>query len=378
MKKALLISAIILAAIIAASYFLYRTVFVSSNGGYERGQSLLQIGMIKEAEQSWIEAANANPKDPRPLIALGQLQIRQQRYAEASETLSRAIKLPDLPPHSYCLLAEAQWKLGDSGNALIHAEEEAKRDNNCARAHLIAGQIYERKSQPKEALDHLKQAAALSPEVQPVQLVYARVLAKTAQYEEAERILREILSKEPLHSDPYYWLGFTLARNSRVADKSEAERLLKRALVMEPTAPSTNFELARLYFNQRRAQEALPYAEFAAKTRPHDPPSLYTLGQIQRALGRTAEAAATMQRFKLESDLFAKEKALLRTLATDRENISVILELSDVLTKRDRAFAALPFLYEADRLKPGVPEIQQRIQAIEKLSAQTSKTEGSR
>lgn len=378
MKKALLITALILAAIIAAALFIYRTLSGASNRGYERGQSLLQMGMVKEAEQTWLEASIASPKDPRPLIALGQLQIQQQRYAEASETLSRAVKLPALPPHSFCLLSEAQWKLGDSGNALIHAEEETKRDNNCARAHLIAGQIYERKSQPKEALDHLKQAAALSPEVQPVQLVYARVLAKTAQYQEAERILREILSKEPLHSDPYYWLGYTLARNSRITDKSEAERLLKRALVMEPTAPSTNFELARLYFNQRRAQDALPYAEFAAKARPHDPPSLFMLGQIQRALGKTAAASATMQKFKAESDLFAREKALLRTLATDRENIEVILELTDILVKRDRAFAALPFLYEADCLKPGSSEIQRRIQTIERLSSQSSETEASR
>jgi tetratricopeptide (TPR) repeat protein len=378
MKKALLILSIILAAVIAVTFFLYRSLSGSSNSGLERGQSLLQLGMVKEAEQTWLEAANANPKDPRPLIALGQLQIQQQRYGEASETLARAVKLPDLPPHSYCLLAEAHWKLGDIGNALIHAEEETNRDNNCARAHLIAGQIYERKSQPKEALDHLKQAAALSPEVQPVQLVYARVLAKTAQYQEAERILREILSKEPLHSDPYYWLGYVLARNSRVADKSEAERLLKRALVMEPTAPSTNFELARLYFNQRRTQEALPFAEFAAKARPHDPPSLYMLGQIQRALGRTAEASATMQRFKIESDLFAREKALLKMLATDKENVDVMLELSDVLVKRDRAFAAFPFLYEADRLIPGSPEVQRRIRMVEKLSAQTSESEESR
>jgi tetratricopeptide (TPR) repeat protein len=378
MKKFIISIAILLAVIIAGTFFVFRNLSGSSNSGYDRGKSLLQIGMVREAEQTWRDAADANPKDPRPLLALGQLQIQQQRYAEAEEMLIRAVKLPNLPPHSYCLLAEAQWKRGDIGNALVNAEEEAKRDGNCARAHIIAGQIYERKSQPKEALDHLKQAAELSPEVQPVQLVYARVLAKTAQYREAESILRNILLKEPLHSDPYYWLGYTLSRNSRVSNKSEAERLLKRAMVMEPDAPSTHFELARLYWNQKRAKDALPFAQFAVKARPHDPPSLYLLGQIQRALGKSSEAAATLQRFKVESDLFAREKALLRTLATDTQNVAVILELTDVLMKRDRAFAALPFLYGADRIQPGLPEIRQRIETIEKLTAKTFETEESR
>jgi tetratricopeptide (TPR) repeat protein len=377
MKKALLVIVFLTTAIGITVWIIYASLSASSQGGYERGQSLLQMGMVKEAEQTWIEEAEMHPNDPRPLLALGQLQIQQQRYAEAEETLARAVKLPNLPPHSYCLLAEAQWKRGDIGTALIHAEEEAKRDNNCARAHLIAGQIYERKSQPKESLDHLKRAAELSPEVQPVQLVYARVLAKTAQFTEAEKLLRSILSKEPLHSDPYYWLGYTLARNSQVSDKSEAERLLKRALVMEPDAPSTHFELARLYFNLNRLQDALPYAQFAVKARPHDPPSLYLLGQIQRALGKTSEAAATLRRFKIESDLFAREKALLRTLATDTQNIAVILELTDVLMKRDRASAALPFLYGADRLQPGSPEVRQRIEKIQRLT-ETPKTEESR
>src|SRR5256886_8773335 len=74
-----------------------------------------------------------------------------------------------IPPHTYCLLAESEWKRGDAVNALKDAEEETRRNDDCPRAHLIAGQIYRQQSQSQQALRHLRRAAQLDPEA-PVQL----------------------------------------------------------------------------------------------------------------------------------------------------------------------------------------------------------------
>lgn len=77
------------------------------------------LGQIGEAEAAYRSAAECDPEDPRPVIALGRLLLEAGRFDEAVCELERGVKLK---PH-YCeadarlFLAEAYEVTGDLSNA---------------------------------------------------------------------------------------------------------------------------------------------------------------------------------------------------------------------------------------------------------------------
>jgi tetratricopeptide (TPR) repeat protein len=255
--------------------------------------------------------------------------------------------------HGWCNLSYARLMAGSEVPALRDAEKELSLRPACARAHLIAGVLYARKSAAKQALEHLVPAAKAYSHFPRVQLIYGRVLALSGDTDQAERVLRGILGQDRSHAEPYFWLGWVYARRPATpANLAEAKSFLRQALVLQPEYAEANLEIGRLYLRERQPDKALPHAERAVSGRSHYPAALHVLAQVYDALGRRADAARTRRAFRVESDLAAREKALLRRYAADPDDLQIALELGRVALARDKPEAALLFLRDAARRAP--------------------------
>ena len=314
---------------------------------WEQGKQLEAVPLPDDAKAKYIEAIKLDANFAPVYRSLAELTAKQHDSLAAMQAWEEYLKHEPNAVHARCVLAQQCLLSRLEVPALRYAEEELKRDPNCSSAHLTVGLLTVRKGNAAEALKHLEIAAKAYPEKPAVQLTYGRVLALAEQLDPAETVLRGVLNKDKAHSDPYYWLGYVLARRGKPEQQKEAEELLKKALLLEPSHAPANFELAKLLQRQRRSADALPFAQAAVARRRHFPAALFTLAEIYRSLGKSAEATKTQQAFQTESGRAQRLKELLRSYAADNKNPTLERDLGLLQLELEDPETGIMFLKSA-------------------------------
>jgi Flp pilus assembly protein TadD len=125
-------------------------------------------------------------------------------------------------------------------------------------------------------------------------LRHAVVLEAEGRLHEAEERLRELARSEPGTVRAWTYLGNVLRQQGRTA---EAEHAYRQALDTAPYDAATLNNLAWLLYERGALDEAEALARRAASSEEHDRDLvLDTLGRIQLAEGRCANAAASFRR----------------------------------------------------------------------------------
>lgn len=117
-------------------------------------------------------------------------------------------------------------------------------------------------------------------------------------YEEAERLYREILGRDPHHPDALVNLGNIALKKGK---REEAEALYRRALEADPDHVEANYNLACILEEKGRWQEALLFYKKALHEDPDFPEAHFNLARLLQALGRKEEAKVHWRRY-LELD----------------------------------------------------------------------------
>jgi predicted Zn-dependent protease len=329
---------------------------------YQRGRNLEAIGLMQQAQQAYIAAIRRDPRYPPPYRALAEMAMHENDNLAAIDFWHKYLKLLPTAKHAWCRLAEAEALVGLEVSAERDAQHELKLDTNCPRAHLCLGILAAKRNDALSAIQHLRVASQAYSKDPQIQLTYAKVLALTGNYNQAQQVLLSVLQLARIHPEPYYWLGYIYARRSvHPSSQHQAEQYLLQALLLNPHYPEANFELGRLYFNEHRLKAALPYLQKAIREKPHYIAALYTLAQVQLMLGDNKDATTTLAEYQRESMLQAEETSLLRRYSTDRQNVALLLQLGRLEIQRNEPKAALLFLRTADNLKPHDPEIQKAL-----------------
>jgi len=356
--------------VVGGGAFLFGSRFVAgfspARGDYERGTQLAALKMTADARSAYLAAVRRDPRFAPPYRALAQMAAANGAYNDARQLWTDYLQRAPEAAHAWCGLAYAELMTGREVPALRAAEREIRGNRACARAHLIAGVLYARKSDAKRALEHLGPAAA-SPQYANyprVQLLYGRVLALSGDYDRAEKVLQSVTRQKVANAQPFFWLGWIAARRRAAPATTEAARkYFAHALNLQPDYPEAHLEMGRLLLRERRAHDALPHIERAAAARNHYPAALYALAQAYAAVGRTEDAEQTRRAFRRESDLAAREKALLRQYAADPDQVPIATlgDLAQTLLARDKPEAALLFLRDALRRAPQDLRVQSLI-----------------
>lgn len=364
-----------LGALIVGGMLSYTTLMLRSHvtgeiRAYQRGQSLEAVQMPIEAQAAYEESIRLNPAYAPPYRALAECAVVRGDN-EAAITYWKAFVLcAPQAPHAWCRLAQAEALAGLEKPAVGDAEQELRRAPNCPRAHLALGVLYAKQNNAQEALLHLVVAAKAYPADSQVQMVYGKVLALTRQFEAAESVMKSIIARDSSHAQPFYWLGYIAARRDNgLADKMQAESALRHALVLEPDDADANFELGRFYFNHKQDTKALPYLHQAVMRKRHFVAALYTLSQVQSALGQSAEARRTQATFQHESDLIAHEKSLLAKYVVAPDDLPNLFALGLLELERQEPVAAQMFLQSAARRSPQDAHVQDALRRADQMRA---------
>jgi tetratricopeptide (TPR) repeat protein len=232
-------------------------------------------------------------------LLLAQVAEKQQQYREAQEWLDRVVEGdPALLQMRRASLLARQGRLAEARRML--REPAADTEPDLRRQWLAEAQLLRDLGQHREALQVYRGASERFPDDADLAYEWATAAEKAGQPREMERVLRDLIARQPDHAHALNALGYFLAdRNERLP---EAQELIKRALALQPEDPFIQDSMGWVEYRLGRFAEARRLLE-QAWARRQDPEIAAHLGEVLWVSGeREAALKAWRQGLRLGQD----------------------------------------------------------------------------
>jgi Flp pilus assembly protein TadD len=253
-----------------------------------RAETLVALDKESEAIQVLIAAETSFENSAEVRGSLGQVYLRQKRYAEACDALKQAVMLAADDESLREQLARSQYLSRRLPEAKENLERLVKSPKYAKRADLwnTLGEIELALDRPSEARGYFQTAS----ELQPQSTEYLVNLARAA-----------------LDS----------------GDIRRAEITARKALGISPSDPASNMVMGYVRLQQDRAPEALAAFRRSAELAPTDSTPHCMAGMALEKLGRRDEAAseyATALKIKPDDDIARALLTQLQSVANVETN----------------------------------------------------------
>jgi tetratricopeptide (TPR) repeat protein len=156
---------------------------------------------------------------------------------------------------------------------------------------------------------------------------------QSGQLQQAEKLLREVLAREPREVNALQMLGLTLFQRG---NPQEGERLLRKAIRRSPKIAKLHFNLGRMLEMQGKLREAVSAFREARKLDPQDEWIPVNLGIAYGKLNRLDEAVS----------------ACKAALKINPENISALSNMGHMLWRNGKLDEAVAALEKALEINP--------------------------
>lgn len=224
---------------------------------------LISSGQLATAETICNSTISQFPNDPNITGLLGALLVKMKKYDEAEKHLKRTVELAPTFAKPHEDLGFVLLELNKPNEAIEALEKATRLDPRLNLAFLNLGKALAAVGKGKEADAAFEKSFELSPE--------HKLLAKAVEclqennFEEAERLSREIMSINPSNVEALRLMGRMAARQYRVG---LAERHYRKALEIAPDYTGVIIDLAKLLRDDDRFEEAIACFRQAIEMEP--------------------------------------------------------------------------------------------------------------
>ena len=295
---------------------------------YSLGQSLRRLGKIDEAREALERRGTGKVSFPDP-------RVDRLKDATSLSTLKLVRSLaadrngfPDEKFLNYTLsqLASLQGAVEHLVQLLRAWPEPGETDRvERARLHYAVGGLLIHKERPDEAIEHLRTALELQPDLTDARVKLANALARQRRFEEAMEQLSLVLEEDPDHA------RVRLKRAASAMALGRWEEAAADLFALEDRDPN-NFEvrgrLAATLAQLGRTREAVSHFRAAARLDPSG----------ERAARAHVQAATLLLR---EGDPREALPELRRAVELVPEHLDARLTLAGLLVRQQRYEAAL-------------------------------------
>jgi Flp pilus assembly protein TadD len=162
---------------------------------FDKGLQALSADKLKEAERYVGEAMMLAPGHPDVLYIQGVLDLKRHNWASAQSVLEKATQIDPNHARAFAALGMALSNQGKYDDAIAPLEKSLQLDAAGGwETHWTLGKAYYQHERYDEALKMSQQALAESNGKAPeVDLLVAQSLTAVGRYEDAARVLRELL-----------------------------------------------------------------------------------------------------------------------------------------------------------------------------------------
>jgi tetratricopeptide (TPR) repeat protein len=250
-------------------------------GDYDRAATELEL------------VARAAPDDPDVHYYLGITYSETNAFDRAESHLKKVRSGTELYADSQLQLAYLKQRQGQLSAAGRHATlaVEARPDSPDLVAFLIA--IERERGNLTHAVALARTLAKDYPENDRYRFTLGALLDESGDRQASIAAMRKAISLNPRNSEALNYLGYTFAEEGRNLD--EAERLILRALAIDPSDGFYMDSLGWVYFQQRRYGRAVEKLERAVELTGNDVTIQEHLGDAYRQMGRESEARRLYQ-----------------------------------------------------------------------------------
>ena len=292
-----------------------------------------------------LEQARAGSDDPRLLLALGLVQGKVGRWADAAKSYGQvpigAAGWKDAVVQRGLALARAgdptaeratdealKQAPGDvtleAGHAaVLEALGQPGRAEQFLQARIrVSGstelvtalsQIFSRTGAHAEAVAVLTEALKAHPRDEDLLYAMGAVLERSGATQQALARMRELLEVNPQNAAAMNFIGYTLAEHGEQLE--EAERMVRRALAMHPDSGAYLDSLGWVQFHRGDVVRAASTLERAAELEPDEPTILEHLGDAYGGVSRRDAAVGAYRRaleaMRTTDDPTARERSAI-------------------------------------------------------------------
>ena len=262
------------------------------------GTALYQTKKLDEAKDIFASANLIVPTAAEPFYYLGVIAFEQNSDETAYQYFENALtQNPNLADANF-MLGEILAKQKRFVEAVKAYEKAVFLDKTKSVYFVRLGGTYLINNDFEKAFQYFKQASVLFPKIPEIRYFLAISARALGNYDLAMSELKTALSlKETADSNAL--LGAILADRNEIV---EAEKYLRKAILLNPNHLNSQYDLGRLLVKQQRFAEALPVLQRARSLMPNNPDVHYQLFLAYSRLKRKAEADKELAVFKQLSD----------------------------------------------------------------------------
>jgi tetratricopeptide (TPR) repeat protein len=348
-----------------------------------------------------LEAAHReHTTDPRPLTALGDLEIELQTYDAAIEHLKAAVALRPADVEAHERLLIAYKAKGNAAGALAEASAVLAHDPKNAIAYFTRAEIYADQNKNALALKDAERVVELQPRNPRGRALLGKILLRTpadetpaqatARCKHAVEVLAPLGadSANPPDSDSLFLMARAYqcagepdkaaeanaafeksSKNDRTTKENQTQAkhlveqagalaqkndldgavaILNQAVDLDPTYGPAYSQLAKIYYSEGKIDEASDAIAKALDRDANEPEFLYVRGKIRERQNRLDDALVDFQ----------------GTVAIDPNESDAYFEIGQILQQQGNRDAALKAYEAAARLAPDDPDYKRALDAL--------------
>jgi tetratricopeptide (TPR) repeat protein len=230
-----------------------------------RARSLTSIGVLyhrqeryQDAEQSFMEATRADPREATAWKNLGTIHLDQQHYSEAADALERAHELSPDDRSTTSSLAKALQMSGRSGQAAALLKTDLKRHPDDAELWLELATIESQEGIQGDAVYAFERAIDADPGNRSGIAVPAATLLAEHLHEQEEYARAVDASQQAVTMDPKAARAWQILGRSQLesGDKASAIASLTRSAELQTDSIESQLFLADAYVDAKQLQAA--------------------------------------------------------------------------------------------------------------------------
>ncbi len=296
----------------------------------------LNSGSLSASEKQFTQILATNPNDADALAGLGIVRLRQNRAADASDLLQRAINAAParaaqwkraLDAANYSLEltnARALLRQGDVARAEIVLRQAMARDvDDKTDAESMLGDIALRQGKAAEAEQHFRAALARRPGFAPAIAGLNRALRAQGRVAEAppQRLAYAPRNRPPAGGGTATTAAATQARAeaAAISDPAAQVAILSKAMNAAPNDPWLRLDLAHALRRLGRGAEGRAIMEELV-ARQSTPDTFYAAALLAQEDGRSADAEALMNRIPMTQ--LTPDMARLQTRLRQQQEVT--------------------------------------------------------
>src|ERR1700751_158360 len=172
--------------------------------------------------------------------------------------------------------------------AATRLKPQSQVDEGHARAWLALARL-QQESNPAQALEAYRQAAALQPKDPEPRLSAGRLLESENKFADAEEQYKQALTLDPSSQDALVGLANVYMRGQRF---SEAEEYLRKVVSQRANEDAPHIQLGRVLAADQKYEEAIAELQAGLKIAPNDDSAQRDLADVYLSAGKYPEAEA--------------------------------------------------------------------------------------